>query len=91
MTTNRKVFTWGKLKEFVNSIPEKELELPVNWWGDERGGEIENASLLEADYVLIDEYYELASDVKNEYDTEEEFNDSISGKLNKGTPILWVD
>lgn len=33
-------FTWGQLKEFVNSLPEDQLSNEIIWWGDERGGKI---------------------------------------------------
>lgn len=80
-----KSMTWGKLKEFANSLNETQLQEPVRWWGEERGGLIGSAYQLEEDYVVGDE----SVDPKSTYDNPEDYEDYEV--FDKGTPILGAD
>lgn len=81
-----KAITWRKLKKFCNSLPEKELKKPVQWWGEERGGDIQSAYQLPEDYVQTDYGCEPAS--VQEY---EEGDEPYEIAHKKGTPILHTD
>lgn len=82
-------YTWKELKEFVNSIPEEFLGNEIIWWGDERGGILSGAHLLEEDYINDGEAYS----PKSSYGEVElaEAIEAEEGTMYKGTPILWVD
>ncbi len=77
-------FTWADIKEFANKLDEQQLKEPVRWWGEEEGGVMINAVLLEEDYVQTDYSMEPAS--VQEY---EEGEDPYEVALVKGTPILY--
>ncbi len=80
------LFTWRKLKEFINSLPESELDKNILWWGEEIGGSIKDAYQLEEDFVSTDDGYEAVSLQKplkegKEYDI----------AFKKGTPIIYAE
>lgn len=81
-----KKFTWAKLKEFANRLPESELKKEVIWWGDETGGKITSAYTLDEDYCQTDYGCEPAS--VQEY---EEGCEPYPITHPKGTPILSED
>lgn len=84
--SEEKKFTWSDLKNFVNTLPEDELKNPVLWWGEERGGEINNAMQLDEDYVVTDYGCEPLSVQEPLEDGEE-----LEVAYKKGTPILGTD
>jgi hypothetical protein len=74
--------TWRMLRDAVNALPESEMDKPIHWWGDERGGTVKRLDVLPEDYVETDEGCEPASVYSNgEYPVAH----------TKGTPILTVD
>jgi hypothetical protein len=84
--SDQKAITWKELKEFCNSLPETELEKPVQWWGEEISGKVVKAHQLEEDYVTTDYGCEPAS--VQEY---EDDDDPYEVTHPKGTPMLEMD
>jgi len=84
-----KKLTWAELKEFVNNLPEEALTEHVRWWGEDRGGIINNVGCLEEDYFNPSgDGMEPVSEYESEPETIEDNQDTI---LDKGTPILFTD
>ena len=82
-----KIETWADLKEFANSLSDEQLDNPVIWWGDERGGKFSSADTLKEDYV--NESGEGVEPIYL-YKGDEDF-ENIQVVLKKGTPILQDD
>ena len=40
---NPKELTWRELKDFINALPEEQLDATVIYWGEEEGGVIGSA------------------------------------------------
>lgn len=83
----RKSMTWAELKEAVNKLPEENLQQPVRWWGNERGGVISYVNLLDEDYVCDDEGWQPKSCFEGVPEDEYEVNE----ELLKGSPVLMTD
>ena len=83
-----KKYTWQDLKDFVNNLPEEQLEKEVTVWGDEMGAKVTEAKCLEEDYGNPSgegqeprSVYEVEPDyVAEEWEVDYE----------KGTPILHI-
>ena len=85
----KKIPTWADLKAFANTLTDEQLNNPIRWWGDERGGIDATFGVLEEDYVFGEEGYS----PKSSYD-EEYLNDLLedsSTVMIKGTPMIYVD
>lgn len=88
--SNEKDYTWKELKEFINQLPEEVLDLPVRWWGDERGGKIHKAECLKEEYAMNDEGWQPKSVLEpDDFTTQEEIDEYPS--MPKGSPILHTD
>lgn len=82
--------TFQKLKDFCNGLTDEQLSEPVRWWGDERGGKVVSAQVLDEDFYRTDEYVTPESEMDwDEYDEEDKADITVAMK--KGTPILYVD
>ena len=82
-------FTWKDLKEFANSLPETELDKKVRWWGDEIGGTIKSAFVLNEDYGDQGGH---CLEPRSVYVNERNYEaDEFKVDLPKGTPMLKVD
>lgn len=81
------IFTWSDLKTFVNSLPDELLSEKVMWWGEEKGGTIDNAWRLSEDYVSTDYGCEPLS----VQDPVEEGEEKWEVAYPKGTPVLYTD
>lgn len=79
----RKIKTWTDLKKFANSLPEKELQKDVIWWGEEKGGKIESITRLKEDYVST-------ADCGCEPLSVLEDEDEWDAVYKKGTPIINI-
>jgi hypothetical protein len=84
---NKNPYTWQKLKDFCNKLPEKELKKEVIWWGEEQGGSVSSAYQLKEDYVETDYGCEPLSAQDPIKDDEEPWEVAYP----KGTPIISVD
>jgi hypothetical protein len=80
---NNEHLTWAELKEACNKIPESQLNEPVRWWGDERGGKINYTKPLKEDMVMTDEGWEPKQYQESENDYTEE--------MPKGYLVLYTD
>ena len=79
-----KELTWQYIKDLANSLDEEQLKKPVKWWGDETGGSISDANILDEDYVSDGEAYGPRSEM------DEANIDPDEPVFHKGTPMLWM-
>lgn len=84
----------GQLKNFINSLSEDELKQPLRFWGEEIGGRISSAEILNDDYINPSgegveprspylpggEYHEPGEDYQDEPIV-----------IQKGTVMFWID
>lgn len=52
---------YRNLKEAIDHMTEDQLDRPVLWWGEERGGVIGKITVLQEDYVDFGEGFEPSS------------------------------
>jgi len=82
--------TWAELKEACNKIPESQLNEPVRWWGEERGGCINRVDIQIEDMVMTDEGWEPKSVQEVDKWTTQEDIDSMK-TIPKGHLVLITD
>src|SRR4051812_26312871 len=80
---SEKVLTWKDIKELLSHVNEEQLNQPVRWWGDGRGGRLHDANVLDEDYVSDGEAY----GPRSEFDPES--IDEEQPVVPKGTVMLW--
>jgi hypothetical protein len=81
--------TWKELKEFANSLDEKQLDKNVVLWREDEAVNDINAENLKEDYYIGDddeECYSLADAGLTIEDAEEK---GLRKVYDKGSPILW--
>lgn len=77
--------TWQDIKDFANSLADHQLELPVIWWGEEKGGKVAGLTILQEDYYAGDEFLEPLSSL------EPEDMDNYSLAHVAGQPVIDLD
>jgi hypothetical protein len=82
----QKMRTYGQLKYFLNTLPEKELKKEVILSGEEIGYGVTGFDQIEEDYVQTDYGVEQAS--VQEYAPGD---DPYPIVWKKGTPVIWID
>lgn len=91
MIEETKVYKWQDLKEFCNSLTEEQLEYPVIWTGEDRGGYVSFADCMEEDYINPSGE---GSEPLSAYKGEEDYEDMIDNEPRtflKGQPVIAVD
>lgn len=89
--------TWRELKEFVNTLPENELEKAVIVWREDEVTSPIKAMKLEEDHYVGDFSSNICfplSEAKEIVSDEDEFPNGIADLekvYDKGHPILWED
>lgn len=82
--------TWAELKEACNKIPEAQLNEPVRWWGEERGGKVNSVYPLHEDYVSGEEGWEPKSIQEvDEFQSQEDIDNMVT--MPKGFFVLSTD
>jgi hypothetical protein len=92
--TEEKKYTFRDLKNDVANLNEEQLDHPVSWQGEERGGWIESLYIEEEDSVLMeDEDVYIPESIARESHNENngKFEDLIVGRIDKGRPCLTTD
>lgn len=89
---------WKELKEFVNNLPENELEKKVILWREDESINQINAETLKEDHYIDPENHLDGcfpeSEAKNMIKDEDAYPNGIldlEKVYDKGTPILWED
>jgi hypothetical protein len=77
--------TFLELKQRLESLTPEQLAEPVRWWGDERGGTIDDLHVLDEEYVNVGDGFEPRSTANVEHE------DDITATLPAGTPTLVTD
>ena len=85
--------TWKELKEFANSLPEKELDKKVILWREDEAITNIEANQLEEDHYIDLKYSEYGcfeeSEMKYQLENDEDKSEKDYKKVyDKGTPIL---
>ena len=79
-----KSLTWQDIKELVNSLNEEQLQQEVRWWGEESGGSVSDANILNEDYLSDGVSYAPKSEMlPDDIDEDEPI-------FPKGTVMLWI-
>lgn len=84
LLNNDTSYTWERLKELANSLSEDQLKKPVKWWGDGSGGTIDDANVLDEDWVSDGVAYQPKSAI------DEDAIDKEAAIFEEGTPMLWM-
>lgn len=79
-------WTYRQLKEFLNKLPENELDKQISLSGEEVGYGVTGAGQLEEDYVQTD--YGVEPGSVQEYEPDDEPYPVI---WEKGTPVIWIE
>lgn len=85
MNIKEKHMTFQQLKDAIDKLSPEQLAQPVRWWGDERGGTIDDLHVTDEEYVNIGEGFEPRSMADIDEWTE------IRATLPAGTPTLVTD
>ena len=83
------IMIWKELKDFANSLDEKQLEKNVVLWREDEAVNDINAEKLDADHYIGDDdegCYPLADSGLTIEDVEEK---GLRKVYDKGSPILW--
>lgn len=87
MEKEEKKYTWADLKEFCNTLNEKQLAYPVRWVGEERGGPVINAEPMGEDHIVTD----YGAEPISAYKDDEEMMEDPQIAFHADEPVLWVD
>jgi hypothetical protein len=86
--SEQKPMTWRELKDFVNTIPEEELDKKVVSWAEEDSNTYSSAECLTEDYFRGEGGAISESDWEDSIDKENGEEKVLC--YSKGTPILHV-
>jgi hypothetical protein len=82
-----KPMTFRQLKEKIETFTEEQLDMPVRWWGEERGGMINALDVLPEDYMQDEE----GLVERSAFDEETIESLGLEVGVAKGTPVFGTD
>lgn len=86
-----KAMSFRDLKAELNKMTDMQLDCPVVWWGEDRGGFISRVEILTEDHGNPSgDCVEPLSSYRDDYDSDEEYKQFVEDEkdYNAGDPVL---
>jgi hypothetical protein len=84
----KKPITFAELKAEIGRFTPEQLALPVMWWGDERGGDIDGVQVLDEDWLGGDGEPPAP---RSAFGEDTRLPEELKVVWKKGTPVLSTD
>lgn len=81
--------TYAQLAAKLATFTPEQLAMPVRWWGEERGGEVQKVDVLDEEYICLDDRDGM--EPVSVFAGEDYEESEVEERWPKGTPLLAVD